>query len=413
MAEPHVDGDNKNGGHEEYAVEAIKSKKIIDGVTYYLVKWLGWPLEESTWEPEANCEKCENLIQEYEDEQQRKADALVKAEDSSNSSDVEVIYRRRKRGRRKNLSSRNKIDLTVDGDDDDSDYEKSRKSKKRRVKKGSSGSAASRSRHRSSGFSSEDSKRTKLPITSSICVNGITKIEEVDQQQPQQQHQQETIEITSSQPLEQPVNHHQIDESKFEPKFEVTFESPFESKFEITDEPTFLPPLEDEKPILCIESSSDENDDEEEEEDDEEDEDYESSYFGWERGKQIEEILEWYGYRNEILHLVRYTDGEEEYVDDSYTCRKYPMLVYEMYRRYIGEELSENQTIWFNYAIQRFQEIEENGPYENESSGEKQSANESPPPPSLSSDEGDEDSENNENKLDQEIRDEVEIDFAN
>lgn len=390
-------------------------------------------------------------------------DKQVKAEDSSNSSDVEVIYRRRKRGRRKNLSSRNKIDLTVDGDDDDSDYEKSRKSKKRRVKKGnnsyhesgylstdflndestttvdsdsntipkmkktrlvreneaiqiylgSSGSAASRSRHRSSGFSSEDSKRTKLPITSSICVNGITKIEEVDQQQPQQQHQQETIEITSSQPLEQPVNHHQIDESKFEPKFEVTFESPFESKFEITDEPTFLPPLEEEKPILCIESSSDENDDEEEEEDDEEDEDYESSYFGWERGKQIEEILEWYGYRNEILHLVRYTDGEEEYVDDSYTCRKYPMLVYEMYRRYIGEELSENQTIWFNYAIQRFQEIEENGPYENESSGEKQSANESPPPPSLSSDEGDEDSENNENKLDQEIRDEVEIDFAN
>ncbi|VDM47889.1 unnamed protein product [Toxocara canis] len=43
---------------EEYVVEKILSKKVIsgeDGGVFYLIKWKGYPVEESTWEPEENC----------------------------------------------------------------------------------------------------------------------------------------------------------------------------------------------------------------------------------------------------------------------------------------------------------------------------------------------------------------------
>ena len=33
-----------------------------DGDLYYLVKWLGWPVTESTWEPECNLQHLEEII---------------------------------------------------------------------------------------------------------------------------------------------------------------------------------------------------------------------------------------------------------------------------------------------------------------------------------------------------------------
>ncbi|KAK6009145.1 chromo shadow domain protein, partial [Ostertagia ostertagi] len=49
-----------------YVVEAVINKrKAKDGKVEYLLKWQGFPLEESTWEPEENV-ACHELIAEFE-----------------------------------------------------------------------------------------------------------------------------------------------------------------------------------------------------------------------------------------------------------------------------------------------------------------------------------------------------------
>lgn len=42
---------------DEYVVEKILKKRILkkSGRVEYLVKWKGYEIEESTWEPEENC----------------------------------------------------------------------------------------------------------------------------------------------------------------------------------------------------------------------------------------------------------------------------------------------------------------------------------------------------------------------
>ena len=36
---------------EEYEVETILDKRTLKGKTQYLVKWIGYPLHDATWEP--------------------------------------------------------------------------------------------------------------------------------------------------------------------------------------------------------------------------------------------------------------------------------------------------------------------------------------------------------------------------
>lgn len=50
---------------DNYEVEAILAHKTTYGTRRFLVKWLGWPLEKATWEPEANLDNCEGLLREY------------------------------------------------------------------------------------------------------------------------------------------------------------------------------------------------------------------------------------------------------------------------------------------------------------------------------------------------------------
>lgn len=50
---------------EEFSVETVLDKKLIDGEVYYKVKWLGFPDSDSTWEPSENI-FARDLIEEYE-----------------------------------------------------------------------------------------------------------------------------------------------------------------------------------------------------------------------------------------------------------------------------------------------------------------------------------------------------------
>jgi hypothetical protein len=51
---------------DEYVVEKIVGKRILDNCIQYRVKWEGYSMEESTWEPYKNVKHLKDLIEEYE-----------------------------------------------------------------------------------------------------------------------------------------------------------------------------------------------------------------------------------------------------------------------------------------------------------------------------------------------------------
>jgi hypothetical protein len=49
-----------------YTVEKILDKKVNkSGKNEYLVKWVGWNINESTWEPEANLVTVSEMVKEF------------------------------------------------------------------------------------------------------------------------------------------------------------------------------------------------------------------------------------------------------------------------------------------------------------------------------------------------------------
>jgi hypothetical protein len=51
---------------EEYDVERILDKKIKNGRDYYLVKWVGYPESQSTWEVRKNLSSVSKMIDQFE-----------------------------------------------------------------------------------------------------------------------------------------------------------------------------------------------------------------------------------------------------------------------------------------------------------------------------------------------------------
>ena len=49
----------------EWEVETIKDSRIYRGKLQYLVKWKGYPHEESTWEPADNVKNSARLVKEF------------------------------------------------------------------------------------------------------------------------------------------------------------------------------------------------------------------------------------------------------------------------------------------------------------------------------------------------------------
>ena len=51
-----------------YEVEKIINCKFYKNKKFYLIKWLYFPINESTWEPKSNLKNLKNLIDEFESE---------------------------------------------------------------------------------------------------------------------------------------------------------------------------------------------------------------------------------------------------------------------------------------------------------------------------------------------------------
>jgi hypothetical protein len=66
------DQSTSEGDSNVFVVERILDKRVRKGVIQYLIKWLDYPEDESTWESEANCANCKYLIDEFEKSQPKK-----------------------------------------------------------------------------------------------------------------------------------------------------------------------------------------------------------------------------------------------------------------------------------------------------------------------------------------------------
>ena len=53
-------------GEPVYEAEAVTGMRRRNGARQYKVKWLGWPVEQSSWVDEADCEGCRELVDAYE-----------------------------------------------------------------------------------------------------------------------------------------------------------------------------------------------------------------------------------------------------------------------------------------------------------------------------------------------------------
>ena len=53
---------------EIYEVEKIIARKIYKSKKYYLIKWLYFPINESTWEPKSNLININYMMNKFEDE---------------------------------------------------------------------------------------------------------------------------------------------------------------------------------------------------------------------------------------------------------------------------------------------------------------------------------------------------------
>ncbi|KPM33905.1 hypothetical protein AK830_g12666, partial [Neonectria ditissima] len=56
---------------DEWEIEEIVADKKVDQETFYLVKWMGWPVEYNTWEPTVHLENATKAVQQYHRQKKR------------------------------------------------------------------------------------------------------------------------------------------------------------------------------------------------------------------------------------------------------------------------------------------------------------------------------------------------------
>lgn len=74
----------------EYTVESLLDKRIMNGRLFYKVKWQGYPLEQSTWEPIEHLDQVLQMVSDFEAQQQDDGEVFLKIRE------MRIDYRRNK-----------------------------------------------------------------------------------------------------------------------------------------------------------------------------------------------------------------------------------------------------------------------------------------------------------------------------
>lgn len=75
-----------------YQVEKILDKRKDKSGVKYLLKWIGYPINESTWEPESSLENIRHLIDEYENNLNDNSQRMLKQKRSFRRDDSEDVH---------------------------------------------------------------------------------------------------------------------------------------------------------------------------------------------------------------------------------------------------------------------------------------------------------------------------------
>jgi len=101
-------------GEEEYEVEKIVDKRMAKGKPEYYVKWKNWPDSDNTWEPIANLESSQDLIDEYEEKLKKKTGEKRKSETDKKSDKSAKKTESRPKGFARGLTAEKIIGATND-----------------------------------------------------------------------------------------------------------------------------------------------------------------------------------------------------------------------------------------------------------------------------------------------------------
>ena len=88
-------------GNDFYDVEKIITKKCKGNKRYYLIKWVGYPLTECSWEPASNLETISKMVEDFDNNYPNSIDKRQ----------LKMYLRLNKRNRNKKNINRNKVGL--------------------------------------------------------------------------------------------------------------------------------------------------------------------------------------------------------------------------------------------------------------------------------------------------------------
>ena len=75
---------------ETYTVDKILKKRIVEGRTEYLLKWMNYPDSASTWEPQENLD-CPELIADFEKKTKEQSAARHKEQDAASAVTAKAV----------------------------------------------------------------------------------------------------------------------------------------------------------------------------------------------------------------------------------------------------------------------------------------------------------------------------------